>query len=95
MQDAGIEQVDFYSEEHAASMHDLLKARPRSMAIRLLHDESSTSTANRPTQYREKCARIGVSFHVYMRRGLRGAATYVYIYIDTYIDVQTGSKLYR
>ena len=33
MQDAGIEQVDFYSEEHAASMHDLLKARPRSVAI--------------------------------------------------------------
>ena len=29
-----LSKVDFYSEEHAASMHDLLKARPRSVAIR-------------------------------------------------------------
>ena len=39
----------WHSKEHAASMHDLLKARPRSMAIRLLHGESSTSTAKRPS----------------------------------------------
>ena len=39
----------WHSKEHAASMHDLLKARPRSMALRLLHGESSTSTAKRPS----------------------------------------------
>ena len=43
--------------QHAASMHDLLKARPRSVTnmIVSLHDESSTSTARYKIDYSVKC----------------------------------------
>ena len=40
-------------------MHDLLKARPRSMAIRLLHGESSTSTAKRPSSQHRSEESVG------------------------------------
>ena len=70
-------------------MHDLLKARPRSMAIRLLHGESSTSTAKRPAQIREECVRIGVSsMYVRMHNEL---ATKLGSQINTIVCLQFSS----
>ena len=64
-----------------------MKERPRGVCNMVsLHDADhpQTSTASL-VQNRERCARIGVSFHVRMRRGFGGLVARIDIYIYYYI----------
>ena len=84
-------------EQCMAQQGDLLKARPRSMAIRLLHGESSTSTAKRPSSQHRSEVNIRI-IHMYMATYIcvnKQASMSVYVCVCMYVCMCVIQKQHR